>query len=122
MFGIGLPELILILIVALLVVGPERLPDLARTVARYVVELKRAANSIKDSLTEDVEPDSVLDREPRDFTVPEGFSLPEGLPRGGAGAGDGDGEQESGDAGGERAGAAVDDGGNGGPGPEDDRD
>jgi sec-independent protein translocase protein TatB len=50
MFGIGLPELILILAVALIVVGPEKLPDLARSLAKGVVELKKAANSLKESL------------------------------------------------------------------------
>ncbi len=53
MFGIGLPELILIMVVALIVVGPDKLPDLAKTLARQIVELKRAANSLKDSLSED---------------------------------------------------------------------
>ncbi|NOX25355.1 MAG: hypothetical protein GXP59_04460 [Deltaproteobacteria bacterium] len=53
MFGIGLPELILIMGVALIVVGPDKLPDLAKTLARQMMELKKAANSLKDSLSED---------------------------------------------------------------------
>jgi Tat protein translocase TatB subunit len=53
MFGIGLPELILILAVALIVVGPEKLPDLARSLAKGVVELKKAAGALKESLNED---------------------------------------------------------------------
>ncbi len=53
MFGIGLPELILIMAVALIVVGPDKLPDLAKTLARQMVDLKRAANSLKDSLSEE---------------------------------------------------------------------
>ncbi len=55
MFGIGLPELILIMGVALIVVGPDKLPDLAKTLARQIMELKKAANSLKDSLSEDDE-------------------------------------------------------------------
>jgi len=39
MFGIGLPELILIMAVALIVVGPEKLPDLARGLAKQLIEL-----------------------------------------------------------------------------------
>lgn len=50
MFGIGLPELILIMAVALIVVGPDKLPELAKTLARQMIELKRAANALKDSL------------------------------------------------------------------------
>jgi len=52
MFGIGLPELILILALALIVVGPDKLPDLARSVAKGVLDLKKTANSLKESLTE----------------------------------------------------------------------
>ncbi len=53
MFGIGLPELILIMAVALIVVGPEKLPELAKTLARQMVELKKAANTLKDSLNDE---------------------------------------------------------------------
>ncbi len=52
MFGIGLPELILILALALIVVGPDKLPDLARSVAKGVLDLKRTANTLKESLSE----------------------------------------------------------------------
>jgi len=54
MFGIGLPELIVIFAVALIVVGPEKLPELAKTLARQVLELKKAASTLKDSIQEEV--------------------------------------------------------------------
>jgi sec-independent protein translocase protein TatB len=53
MFGIGLPEMIVILAVALIVVGPDKLPDLARSLAKGVLELKRTVNQVKENLTED---------------------------------------------------------------------
>lgn len=56
MFGIGLPELILIMAVALIVVGPEKLPDIAKSLAKGMVELKKAASGLRDSLNEDDSP------------------------------------------------------------------
>ena len=53
MFGIGLPELILIMAVALIVVGPEKLPGLARSLAKGIAELKKATNTLKESLQDD---------------------------------------------------------------------
>lgn len=59
MFGIGLPEMIVILAVALVVVGPDKLPELARSLAKGVVELKRTMHQLKNSLTEEGDFDSV---------------------------------------------------------------
>jgi len=53
MFGIGLPELILIMAVALIVVGPDKLPGLARSLAKGIVELKKATGTLKESLQDD---------------------------------------------------------------------
>jgi len=53
MFGIGLPEMIVILAVALIVVGPDKLPELARSLAKGVNELKNTMNQVKDSLSEE---------------------------------------------------------------------
>lgn len=53
MFNIGFPELVVIFIVALVVVGPEKLPDMARAVARLVVEFRRATEELKKELALD---------------------------------------------------------------------
>jgi Tat protein translocase TatB subunit len=50
MIGIGLPELLLILALALIVLGPDRLPQLARQIARYMGKLKRASEELKSQL------------------------------------------------------------------------
>ncbi len=49
MFGIGMPELILIFIIALLIFGPKRLPELGRSIGRAFAEFKRATEDIKES-------------------------------------------------------------------------
>ncbi len=58
MFGIGMPEMILILAVALIVIGPKKLPDLAKSLGRALGEFKRATSDIKDSfdIDEDIKP------------------------------------------------------------------
>ncbi|MGB9711908.1 MAG: Sec-independent protein translocase protein TatB [Dissulfurimicrobium sp.] len=47
MFGIGIPELVIIFIIALIVLGPEKLPQLARQLARLIAEFKKAAEDFK---------------------------------------------------------------------------
>ena len=59
MFGIGLPEMILILALALIVVGPDKLPELARSVAKGVLELKKIVSALKEDLAEENPFDSV---------------------------------------------------------------
>ena len=55
MFGIGFPELILIMAVALIVVGPKKLPELAKALGKGIFELKKAASSLKESFEDENE-------------------------------------------------------------------
>ena len=50
MFGIGMPEMLLILAIALIVIGPKKLPDLAKTLGRALGEFKRATSDLKESI------------------------------------------------------------------------
>jgi len=55
MFGIGMPEMILILAVALIVIGPKKLPDLAKSLGKAMGEFKKATSDLKESMKIDTE-------------------------------------------------------------------
>jgi Tat protein translocase TatB subunit len=54
MFGIGMPELLLILALALIVIGPKKLPDIAKALGRGLAEFKRATDEMKSTFHEEV--------------------------------------------------------------------
>jgi len=53
MFGIGMPELLLILALALVVIGPKKLPDIAKALGRGFAEFRRATDEFKSTLQEE---------------------------------------------------------------------
>lgn len=55
MFGIGTSELLIILLIALLVLGPKEIPKIARTLGRGMRELQRAKDELRQTLTTEVE-------------------------------------------------------------------
>ena len=55
MFGsIGMPELIIILVIALIIFGPRKLPELGRSLGRSLKEFKRASNELQNTLDEEI--------------------------------------------------------------------
>jgi Tat protein translocase TatB subunit len=63
MFGIGFPELLLILAIALIVLGPKRLPDLAKALGRGFSEFKRATEELKQTFDEETGPHKTTRRQ-----------------------------------------------------------
>jgi sec-independent protein translocase protein TatA len=51
MFGIGIPELLVILVVALIVLGPQRLPEVARALGKALAEFRRATGDLSEELS-----------------------------------------------------------------------
>jgi TatA/E family protein of Tat protein translocase len=59
MFGIGVPELLMILVVALLVIGPKKLPDLAKSLGKGLAEFRKATDDLKDTIYKEEPADEV---------------------------------------------------------------
>jgi sec-independent protein translocase protein TatA len=52
--SVGIPELIIILTIALIVFGPRKLPELGRSLGRSLNEFKRASNELKNTLEDEI--------------------------------------------------------------------
>ena len=78
MFGIGMPELLVILVVALLVLGPKRLPEIARSLGRGMAEFRRASNEFTRTLSASIDEPPQQPAPPQQPTPPK---APEPGPR-----------------------------------------
>ena len=69
MFGIGLPELMVIIVVAVIVFGPDRLPEFARQAGRLVRQIRQFTNAARDDIRNELGPEfadfELTDLDPR---------------------------------------------------------
>ncbi len=84
MFGIGMPELIIILTLALIIFGPRKLPELGRSLGKSLGEFKRASNELRNTLDEEIRLEEERERntaraaapQPPPVTTPTEYSDP----------------------------------------------
>lgn len=74
---IGVPELLFILVLALLIFGPRKLPELGRALGRGLAEFRRASNELRDTIEEEVRS---IERETTSDTPSAKTALPPGEP------------------------------------------
>jgi Tat protein translocase TatB subunit len=75
MFNIGLPELMVIFVIALIVLGPKRLPDLARSLGKSLNEFRRASSDLRREFL-DVSEETRIDPSPRAAGEPAATPAP----------------------------------------------
>jgi Tat protein translocase TatB subunit len=70
MFGMGMPEMLVIMVVALVVLGPKRLPELARTLGKAMAEFRRQTTDIMDEFQQQARVDEEAARRPKPRPTP----------------------------------------------------
>jgi sec-independent protein translocase protein TatA len=81
---IGMPELIVIMVIALIIFGPRKLPELGRSLGRSLNEFKRASNELKHTLDEEIRVEEQRTAEQQRTEATPSASVPDdepGIPR-----------------------------------------
>ena len=80
-FGIGGGEVVLVLVVALIIWGPKRLPEIARTLGKTMNMLKKSTNDLTSQITRELDTDNTKDKEKEKAAPPPPEKNPKVKPK-----------------------------------------
>jgi len=79
MGSLGMQEIIVIFLIALIVFGPRKLPELGKTIGKGLAEFKKASNELKQTWEDEVRIDKEKELMPESVAVPEPVAVPESV-------------------------------------------
>ena len=81
MGSIGMPELVIIMVIALIIFGPRKLPELGRSLGRSLGEFKRASNELRNTLDEEIRLEEQRSTQRASEPTPSRPADEQGIPR-----------------------------------------
>ena len=86
---IGMPEMVVIAVIALIIFGPRKLPELGKSLGKSIAEFKRASNELKNTLEDEIRTEELQEAR-KSAQIPPTASVPPAAPAPAAGAPEGE--------------------------------